>query len=435
MLRRAAERPAGRLTEVFHSAAERQAAYKFVEGAVAPAAVVDAIACATFRSAPDWVYAVIDGTSLSLTDRGKSKDFGSIGPREFPTRGIKVLDSIAVDPDGTPRGLLDLHAWVRGPQTTASKRARRRRGDTETKHWVEVIDRVAGRARKAGVEPWFVLDREGDATVILRALVGSGGFFTVRVAQQERRCFEGNSAGSLMQQIAGEPVLGRHFVDVPKSPSRRARVATMDVRIGRVTLDLHEHGARRGPMDIDVVWAREKQPPRGEMPLDWMLFTNRPVSSFEDAITIIESYCHRWRIEDFHRTWKRGCCHVEETQLRKRDHVVRWAAMLAAVAARVERLKHLARTRPDEPATIELRPIEIEALKEAKRTEFMKRTETVGDEMPSIATAVRWIAEFGGFAGNASVTPGSVTIGRGLERLLVYARGFEQGAKLARKRG
>jgi len=200
-------------------------------------------------------------------------------------------------------------------------------------------------------------------------------------------------------------------------------------------LEAIEHRANRSTLETYVVRAQERRAPRGQERLNWMLFTNRPVHSYADAIAVIESYCHRWRIEDFHRTWKRGHCHVEETQLRKRDHVVRWATMLAAVAMRVERLKHLARTKPNEPATIGLTPIEVEALRAAKRTRFSKRTESIGDEMPTIETAVLWIAQFGGFAGKPTATPGSVTIGRGLERLLVYAEGFALGAKMARKPG
>lgn len=436
MLRRTAEGPAGRLTEVFEDPAELQAAYKFVEGSVAPAAIAASFADATLRGTHEGgvVYAVVDGTSLSLTDRAKSKDFGSVGKREFPTRGLKVIDTIGLDFDGTPRGLLDFQVWSRGAKAEASKRARRRHGDTETKHWVEAIDCVSDRARKADVVPWFLIDREGDAAAILGAVQRADGFFTIRVSQKQRCCFDGSTRSSVLQRMARRPVLGLHFVDVPKGPHRRARVATLEVRIGRLTLDLHEHGARRSTMDVLVVWARERRPPRGEEPLDWMLFTNRAVETYLDAVAIIESYCHRWRIEDFHRTWKRGRCRVEDTQLRKRDHVVRWALMLAAVALRIERLKFLARTRPDEPATIGLKPIEIEALKSAKRTRFLKRTETVGDEMPTIATAVRWIGQFGGFQGRGPAMPGSVTLGRGLEKLLVYAEGFEKGVKEARKR-
>src|SRR5215813_743627 len=68
MLRRAAERPCGRLTEVFDNPAELQAAYKFVEGSVAPQSIVDSFAMATLRGSDreEFVYVIIDGTSLSL---------------------------------------------------------------------------------------------------------------------------------------------------------------------------------------------------------------------------------------------------------------------------------------------------------------------------------------------------------------------------------
>lgn len=437
MLRRIAQRPAGRLTEVFEDPAELQAAYKFVEGEVRPEAIIETFAAATLRRAEGlpFVFVPIDGTSLTLTDRGGRKDFGSVGARKFPTRGLKVIDAIGLDPDGVPLGLLDLHVWARGNRASTSKRARRRRGETETRHWAEVIEKVGERAAKADVVPWFVMDREADATVILRAIEKTAGFFTVRVSQKQRRTVGGRAAGSVLKAMARRPVAGVHLVDVPKGPKRSARVARLDVSWGELTLALHEHHTRPSELPTHVVWVRERKAPRGEEPLDWMLYTNHPVKTYADAIAVVESYCHRWRIEDFHRSWKSGHCRVEETQLRQRDHVVRWAAMLATVALRVERLKHLARTRPNEPATIGLTEMEIAALKDAKRTRFRKRTDSIADEMPTISTAVLWIAQFGGFHGRGYSTPGAVTLGRGLERLLVYAAGFEQGVKMARKLG
>jgi hypothetical protein len=438
MLRRAAERPAGRLTEVFEDAAELQAAYDFVEGSVAPEAILDSFAAATLRAArgEEFAYAIFDGSSLSLTDRGNKKGLGSVGKRSLPTRGLKVIDAIGVASDGTPIGLLDMQFWARGAKKRGSRAARRRSAQTEVRHWVDSIDVVAERMRRAGVVPWVLVDREGDCSEILRAAERAGGYFTIRASQYKRMCTDGKKRGSLIKCVGRQPVLGTHFVAVPKGPNRRERVATLDVRIARVVLSLPDYAnGVRTPFETNVVWARERgTPPRGEERLEWMLFTNRPVCTYADAIAIVDSYCYRWRVEDFHRTWKRGRCRVEETQLREKDHVIRWATMLAAVAMRVERLKHLARTDPDAPATIELRPIEIEALKAAKRTRFMKRTETVPDDMPTIATAVLWIAQWGGYQGKSSGgPPGSTTIGRGLERLLVFAKGFELGLKSARE--
>ncbi len=46
--------------------------------------------------------------------------------------------------------------------------------------------------------------------------------------------------------------------------------------------------------------------------------------------------------------------------------------------------------------------------------------------MPTIAEATLWIAEFGGYTGKSSGgPPGSITIGRGLERLLIAAEVLE----------
>jgi hypothetical protein len=174
MLRRVAERPAGRLTEVFTTPSELQGAYDFVRGSVASQRLVDAFAQATLRACRDeWLYVVVDGSSLSLTDRAKTKDFGSIGKRAFPTRGIKVLTALAVEPNGATLGLVDQQYWARPRRSRLSRFFRRATKRTETQRWVETIERAAGRVRAAGVRPWLVIDREGDCGEIPRARLAS----------------------------------------------------------------------------------------------------------------------------------------------------------------------------------------------------------------------------------------------------------------------
>jgi len=435
MLRRAAERPAGRLTEVFRDEAELQAAYNFVEGGVRPSALTEAFARSTLRTAAQDdspLYVVVDGTSLTLVDHTKRKSFGSVGARKWPTRGLKVVDAIGVSSEGVPVGLLDLKFWARGAKTTASRWMRRRAKQTEVCHWLEVIDRVRARACEAHVRPWFVIDREGDCSDILRAVSQAGASFTVRASQYNRLCV-GPKDRNLRQAMKRRPVAGTHFVDVPARDGRRARTAVLDVSFGQVVLQLGmDHTRRREPFVVNVVWARERGGRHGQERLDWMLLTNAPLASYEDAIAVLDGYCLRWRVEDFHRTWKRGGCRVEETQLHHRDHVLRWATMLAAVALRIERLKHLARTQPDEPATIELTELEIEALR-AHKTAHKKRNEVLPKGVPSIRLAVLWLAQYGGYVGKADASPGAITIGRGLQRLQPFVDGIKAGLKLARR--
>ena len=434
MLRRAAERPSGQLTRVFDDAAELQAAYNFVEGAVPPAAIVRAFASAALAAASgETVNVVIDGTSLSLTDRTKTKGFGSVGKREFPTRGLKVIDAIAVSPDGVPLGMLDLHFWARAEKGEASRFVRRRSGETEVRHWVDVIASTGDLVRHAGIRPHFIIDREGDCADMLRA-VADGGDFTIRAAQYRRICLHDAKRRGLLETMKRVRSVGRHRVTLPRSSQRRARIADLEVRHARVVLDLPDRQTGgRGPLEVTVVWATERRAPHGEAPLDWMLLTSDRVRSRGAAVEVLRRYCLRWRVEDFHRTWKAGRCRVEDSQLRSTDHVVRWATMLAAVALRVERLKHLARTEPDAPATAELSPLEIDALRAAKRHGFTKRTEVITDDVPSMRLAVRWIAQMGGFHGREHVQPGAATLGRGLERLMTLTKGFALGLKTARK--
>jgi hypothetical protein len=432
MLRRAAEAPSGRISEVFENAAERQAAYDFVRGPTPPAALVAAFRTATLSAARDeLLYVVIDGTSLSLADPSATRDFGSIGKRSLPTRGLKCITSIGVEASGAPLGLLDLEVWSRKPATKKSRFVRRASKQTEMAQWELVVDRVTSAATPEGVRPWVVIDREGDCGQLLRASARSGGLFTIRAAQDRRLV---GQSRRLHAQMRKQPVYRRHFVHVPRTTTRSARLAKLDVRVATVTLDLPDHATNgRTSLTVNVIWAREQQTPRAGGRLDWMLLTNAPLGSYHDVVAVIESYCHRWRIEDFHRAWKRGHCYVEDTQLHRRDHVVRWAAMLAAVANRAERLKHLARTQPDSPATIELSATEMAALVVLARTRLRKKNETVPDAL-TIGAAVDWIARNGGYTGKSSGgPPGSKTIARGLERLLPFAAGFALGLKTARK--
>lgn len=181
------------------------------------------------------------------------------------------------------------------------------------------------------------------------------------------------------------------------------------------------------PTSFNVVWAREVgNVPSSEKPLDWMLFTNYPVDTLEQARQVIYGYSQRWRIEDFHRTWKSGHCDIESSQLRSQHALKKWATVMAAVAMRVERIKLLARTQPDLPASVELSPTEIQALLLMKR-KYAKRTEQITDDMmPTIAQATEWIARLGGYTGKSSGgPPGSITIGRGLQYVRTITDGLE----------
>lgn len=187
MLARAVQAPGGRLSDVFTTPAELQGAYDFVEGEVRPEAITTALAEATIRAVGEATscFVPFDGSSLSLTDRTGKKGFGSVGKRKLPTRGLKVIDAIGVAMDGTPVGLLDLQWWARGAKARGSRYMRRRGGKTETRHWVQVVDRVSDlfESKAPHCTPWFLGDRECDNSEILQTVAQPGRAFTTRSVQ------------------------------------------------------------------------------------------------------------------------------------------------------------------------------------------------------------------------------------------------------------
>lgn len=159
--------------------------------------------------------------------------------------------------------------------------------------------------------------------------------------------------------------------------------------------------------------------------MHWRLLTNHPVTTMKDVLAIIDGYTKRWKIEELHRVWKSGALRIEETQLRSASRVIKWAILAIVTAARIERLRVLARTRPDESARGAFNEHEIQALILMKRR-HAKANERVPDDTPTIAQAVRWLAELGGYAGHkSSGRPGAVTLRRGLQYITPVALALE----------
>jgi hypothetical protein len=378
------------------------------------------------------VYVAIDGSSLNLAEHAGNKGFGRIGADARGARGLKVISALAVDAHGAPIGILGQSWWARPevPKRTKKQKQRALRSkkpdQKETRYWQQTIEASAKRLEAAGARGWFQLDREADAWCTLLALAESGHGFTVRSAWDRVLEATGRDKPYLRAHMAASTPIGSSALDVPASGPRSARRAMMVMHAAEVTLRLKDKRTNKVRLlAVRVVWVHERgTTPAGEKPLDWMLLTNAPMDTVEAARNVVLGYSMRWRIEEFHKTWKSGACNVEDTQLRSQNAVIRWATILAVVATRIERLKRLARTEPERPATDALTPLEIEVLIALKRR-YKKRTESVPSGIPSMGQAVRWLADIGGYTGKSSGgPPGSITIRRGLERVQMVADGI-----------
>lgn len=439
MAAQAATTPGGKLTAVFTDEAALQTAYDWLENeAVAPGAVMAARNAATARRCRDlpFVFVPTDGSSVTVTDRAKTKQTGRLSSGAVKVRGDKVHTALAVSPDGTPLGVCAQQWWTRADRSPRRGHKKRAVGDKETQYWLDV--RAQTRQLFLAVAPrvalWFQHDREADAWPLVRDALAEAPaeWTTIRAAWDRRLVVDDGTpvdaaTRHLRSAVAATPVRHHYTVTVPGGPHRAARTAVMAVRWAPVTLDLKDlRTSRHHAAPVTAVFVEEAgTTPAGEAPITWLLLTTYPVATFEDACLVVYGYTLRWRIEEFHKAWQTACCDVQETQLATHARRVKWATILSAVAMRLVRLTYLARERPTTPATTEFTPAELAAMRDLQPRRAMPPPDAF-----TLAAAVLWIARLGGYAGQpAKQPPGMITLARGLERVAIVARAYANRAR------
>jgi hypothetical protein len=429
-----ATRPKGTVTGALRTSAGQEGAFRLLENeSVRASAIQRAAFESTARACDGQVYVAVDQTSLTLADRAKRRELGRVGSGVWEVRGLQTMTALAVGWSGDVVGVLDQQWWARD----GKKRVRNakqgqcingRHLKRETRFWLDTVQASEARLSDQGqnTRAWYQLDRGADCWPIFQLANEENLLVTVRAVHNRRVITPDAGRGErryLKEELERQRVIGRYEVTVPRKGTR-PRTAKIELRACKVTISALVGKNRRETFEMNAVMARENQ--RRPDRICWLLLTTHPIKTCADVTAVVKGYGMRWRIEDFHRAWKRGHCNVEKSQLHSRNALVKWATILATVAARAQRLAHLLRTSPDLPASTEFTEHEIEAcyiLNETKRDR--RKALTVGD-------VLRLIAELGGFGNRyyGGRMPGATILGRGLEYLAPMARGLHNMEKM-----
>src|SRR5205823_1807596 len=138
----------------------------------------------------------------------------------------------------------------------------------------------------------------------------------VLVRAKGRRRLAGTKA-LLGVAIQSQSAAGRWEVRVPRKDGQPGRQALVEIRYGTFALrppSTHPRRKELPPVPVQAVLVTEVEAPAGVKPLQWLLLTTLPVSSFEEALRVVRWYGYRWRLERYHFVLKSGC-QLEELQL------------------------------------------------------------------------------------------------------------------------
>ncbi len=365
------------------------------------------------------VLFIEDTTELDYTTHPQTRGLGPVGNGHG--RGFLLHSTLAVVPeDHTVLGLAHIQVVVRPPRETP---APHRRHTAESQLW-EVSARQIGRAPDGRC--WVhVSDRGSDMFTYLVACLDLGKHFVVRAYQN--RVVRTDSAEEETRHLidmarswSPHPA-GNATVAVPARPGQPARQAQTVLQFAAVTIaggshvraDLRDHA----PLDLWVLRVWEPTPPAASEPLEWILLTDRPITTVDDARQTIAWYRLRWLVEDYHMCLKTGC-RVEQSQLDDRADLERLLGFAAPVAVRLLQLRQYARQSPEVPATTVVEPLVVEVL--ARRQRQVADTLTLEDFW-------RGVAKLGGHQGRRrDGPPGWRTLWKGW----CYLADLTEGARL-----
>ena len=319
IIERIGAEPSRSFPQVF-SSAELEGAYRFFSNVrVTPEEILAPHVGAVQRrcDAARRVLLVHDSSDFSFRVDGQRKDLGRARCSSQTFYGHFTL-ALSADGLRKPLGVVALTTWTRGPELYADKSG----DDKERNRWLEQASKVSANLTPE-TYAISVMDREADNYALFAKLTKTGQHFIVRgyldrwlelpVDGSKEKL--SNVVASITTQIDRDASLTkrrpkRSPTKAKTHPERAARVATLSVGATAVLMlqtGYVPKGSARETIPINVVRVWEQDPPEGEPPVEWILYTNEPISTASEVLAVVDHYRARWTIEEYFKALKTGC--------------------------------------------------------------------------------------------------------------------------------
>ena len=287
---------------------------------------------------------MVQDSSEIVLDRPNEQMKG-VGYLGNSRRGILLHNQHVFTPDGIPLGTVGAEIISRKSKPRKKDKKEQKKRPIESKEsyrWLTGIQKAQEVSEQLpNTQCICVADSESDIYEVISESpkYAKGVDWIIRSCQNRKLMEEEDVENYLYEEVLKTPVLFTKEIDVRASNGskiscddrkrrqpRKARVAKMEVHATTVTLKPpHRKDRKLSPVTINVVLLLETKPPKGEVPIQWLLLTTLPVQKKSDIKKIVEYYTVRWMIEILFKTLKSGC----RAQERQFEHIDRFLPCLA----------------------------------------------------------------------------------------------------------
>jgi len=345
---------------------------------------------------------------------------------------------VAFTSDGTPLGTCWATMWTREEPAEETRREKEQRRkatpfeEKESRRWVEGLQQARAVAQQVPtVECVCIADSEADVYELFAEPRGDRAVQWLVRACQDRALLKGapeneDHEGRLIRAaVEGQSVLFTKTISVRgrqakvscdkrgRRQPRKSRTAEVEVRCATVTLRPPHRAEEKLPaVTVNLVQAREVNPPADDEPVEWLLVTTLPINTEEQVREILQYYTVRFLIEVLFRVLKSGC-RVEERRFEHIDRMLPCAALYLIIAWRTLMVCRLGRSSPDLNCEAIFDPAEWKSVWMVVQKKKPPR------KPPKLAVILLLIAQLGGYVNrpNRADPPGPQTIWLGLQRM------------------
>ena len=365
-----------------------------------------------------YVLSLQDTSFLDFNKHKKTQGLGSIGRypnREDHVQGLVFHASFAIGDNGLPLGLQSFEIWARPKDGYGGLE----RENKESQKWLNHLKKAKALYDEQ-TKMILVTDREGDYFDLFDCIKKENIDGVIRSKHDRNIKGKDICLGDRLSKTTSCGMLVLHGIKTKKNTMRSAK---LEIKFSKIQIEVPGSCQRRYPfgLEINVVEAKEVDPPSEDEGLYWRLLTTLPVENYNNAVEIVSIYKKRWNIESFFKVLKSGC-KIEDCRLETAERLSKYIAVMSVVAWRIYWMVHVNRTNPIENWSFVLTKIEYYTLwvrtNKAKIMEGKLPKKPPSDQEWTVHDCIRSVAKLGGFNGRASDgEPGMISIWRGWMRL------------------
>jgi hypothetical protein len=441
-------------TQCFKSRAELVAAYRFFDNNfVTPEKILSSHYESTISRIKQQKVVLLPNDTSSIDYTGKTSVEG-LGILETAyTKGIFIHPLLAIIPDRTCLGVIDVQMWTRdGEAHRKSLPSQVRKNEPikekESFRWIHSYRKACILAQQIPQTQFICIgDRESDILELIVEAVqtkekGNGADIIIRINHDRKLAKENKNTKSkkntgegevgeialgneeeklkLKKKLTQAPKLGEIEFVIPSRDGKPERIVKQTLRAKKIQLNSKKVGDQKYPsVMVNALCCIEENPPLCEDPICWMFFTTLPIDSFEQIVEVIKYYLCRWEIEVFFKILKSGC-KVEERELKSAERIKNMLALFFILAWRIQYIMVMGRKHPEISCS--------EVFEEAEWKSVYKiiKKSAIPETPPTLGELILMIARLGGYlTGKNRPPPGPKIMWRGMRRMSDFALAWE----------